>query len=138
MRASVVRIRRKNFIQFIHGIGHITRCFEYQGEIAPRIRRIRPDSQCHFISTQGLAEILRTAARTAAEALEIEGLARVDFLLDGKTGDWVLNEINTLPGFTDISMYPELWRLAGLPGKKLLTRLIELALERHGRRKYGA
>jgi D-alanine-D-alanine ligase len=78
-----------------------------------------------------LAETLRTAAWTAAEALEIEGLSRVDFLLDGQTGDWVLNEINTLPGFTDISMYPELWRLAGLPGKKLVTRLIELALERH-------
>jgi D-alanine-D-alanine ligase len=82
-----------------------------------------------------LAKTLRQAARTAAEALEVEGLARADFLLDDETGEWVLGELNTLPGYTNFSMYPVLWQHEGLPAKKLVTRLIELALERHARRK---
>ena len=58
-------------------------------------------------------------------------MGRVDFLLDRKTGKAYLNEINTLPGFTSISMYPKLWEASGLPYPQLLDRLIELALERH-------
>ena len=63
------------------------------------------------------------------------GLARVDFLMepDGKRRIY-LNEVNTLPGFTQISMYPKLWEATGIGYKDLITRLIELALERHGRR----
>lgn len=65
-------------------------------------------------------------------ALECEGMARVDFFL---TGDQrlLLNEINTIPGFTAISMYPKLWEISGLPYGQLIDRLIELALERHRR-----
>lgn len=70
-------------------------------------------------------------ARRAFEAVDCAGLGRVDFLLDSK-GKVFVNEINTLPGFTQISMYPKLWEHSGLPYGLLLDRLIELALERHG------
>jgi D-alanine-D-alanine ligase len=58
-------------------------------------------------------------------------MARVDFLLDPQTGEVFLNEINTIPGFTKISMYPKLWEASGLSFTSLIDRLIELALERH-------
>jgi D-alanine-D-alanine ligase len=57
-------------------------------------------------------------------------MARVDFLLDRKSGRLFVNEVNTIPGFTPISMYPKLWEASGLPYPRLLDRLIELALER--------
>ena len=58
-------------------------------------------------------------------------MARVDFLLDRQTGELYLNEVNTIPGFTSISMYPKLWEASGLPFSGLIDRLVELALERH-------
>ena len=58
------------------------------------------------------------------------GLARADFLLDRSDGQIYLNELNTIPGFTAISMYPKLWEASGLPYPQLIDRLIELALER--------
>ena len=58
-------------------------------------------------------------------------MGRVDFLLENSTGKLYINEINTIPGFTSISMYPKMWEHAGLAYPKLLDRLIELALERH-------
>lgn len=64
-------------------------------------------------------------------AVDGAGLARVDFLLDRQSGDLYLNEVNTLPGFTSISMYPKLWEASGLPLPELLNRLVDLALERH-------
>ncbi len=67
----------------------------------------------------------------AFRAIDGAGMARVDFLLDRKTGRFFVNEINTIPGFTPISMYPKLWEASGLPYSRLLDRLIELALERH-------
>ena len=69
----------------------------------------------------------------AYKAVDCAGMARVDFFLTGD-GEPILNEINTIPGFTHMSMYPRLWALAGLTYPKLLTRLIELGLERHGQR----
>jgi D-alanine-D-alanine ligase len=74
---------------------------------------------------------VREVAIRAFRAIDCAGLGRVDFLLDRKTGKAYLNEINTLPGFTSISMYPKLWEASGLPYPQLLDRLIELALERH-------
>jgi D-alanine-D-alanine ligase len=65
------------------------------------------------------------------QAIDGAGMARVDFLLDRKTGKVYLNEINTIPGFTSISMYPKLWEASGIPYSQLLDRLIELAFERH-------
>jgi len=67
----------------------------------------------------------------AYRAIDGAGMARVDFLLDKVTGDLYLNEINTIPGFTQISMYPKLWEASALPYSELLDRLIELALMRH-------
>lgn len=76
-----------------------------------------------------LADRLRELAVRAFEAIGGVGLARVDFLVEGE-GIYV-NEINTLPGFTSISMYPRLWELSGVPLPKLVDRLVQIALERH-------
>lgn len=81
-----------------------------------------------------LEEIRRTAVQ-AYKALQCEGMARVDFLLESTTGKLYINEVNTIPGFTSISMYPKMWEHAGLPYPKLLDRLIELAIERHEAKK---
>ena len=74
---------------------------------------------------------IREMAVAAFKACDLSGLARVDFLMepDGKRRIY-LNEVNTMPGFTQISMYPKLWEATGLSYKELITRLIELALER--------
>ena len=74
---------------------------------------------------------IRRMSVAAFRALDLSGLARVDFFLDRDTGEVYLNEVNTLPGFTAISMYPKLWEASGLPYPQLIDRLIELALERH-------
>jgi D-alanine-D-alanine ligase len=58
-------------------------------------------------------------------------MARVDYFYEDGTGAVYLNEINTIPGFTPISMYPKLWEASGIPYSKLIDRLIELAMERH-------
>lgn len=82
----------------------------------------------------GLAEAIRSTAIRAYRTLEAEGMARVDFLVDRETGQFYVNELNSLPGFTSGSMYPKLWEASGLPFSALLDRLIALALERHDRR----
>jgi D-alanine-D-alanine ligase len=69
------------------------------------------------------------------QAVCCEGMARVDFFLDSETGRFLINEINTIPGFTSISMYPKMWEASGLPYSRLIDRLIELALERHQARR---
>jgi len=78
---------------------------------------------------------IRTMALAAFKACECAGLARVDFLMEpdraGRPGRIYLNEINTMPGFTAISMYPKLWAASGLPYAKLIDKLIALARERH-------
>ncbi len=74
-------------------------------------------------------------ARDTFNLLECEGMARVDLFVDKKTGELIFNEINTIPGFTSISMYPKLWAASGIEYSKLLTMLIELALARHERNK---
>jgi D-alanine-D-alanine ligase len=78
-----------------------------------------------------LAERVRRLAVQAYQAIDGAGLGRVDLLLDDTTRALYLNEINTIPGFTTISMYPKLWAASGLPYPALLDRLIDLALERH-------
>ena len=77
------------------------------------------------------AEELRAMAIRAFKALDCAGMARVDFFLERGTGRLLLNELNTIPGFTPISQYPKMWEASGLPFKELVERLIELALERH-------
>jgi D-alanine-D-alanine ligase len=76
-------------------------------------------------------EAIREMAVKAFLALDLSGLARVDFFLDKDTGTVYLNEVNTMPGFTQISMYPKLWEASGIPYPELLDRLIELGLERY-------
>jgi D-alanine-D-alanine ligase len=75
---------------------------------------------------------IREMAVAAFRACDLAGLARVDFLMEpeGKRRIY-LNEVNTMPGFTRISMYPKMWEATGISYKELITRLIELALERH-------
>ena len=84
--------------------------------------------------SEAQSEAVRDLAVRAFQVLEVEGLARVDFFLDRVSGALVLNEVNTLPGFTPISMYPKLWEASGLPFPRLVDRLIALALERHEQR----
>ena len=71
----------------------------------------------------------------AFQAVDCEGLARVDFLMEPKSGKIFVNEINTMPGFTSISMYPKLWAATGIPYPELIDRLIQLGLERHAEKK---
>ncbi len=78
-----------------------------------------------------LAERIRTLAVEAFRTLDCEGMARVDFLLSRSDGTLYINEINTIPGFTSISMYPKLFAAVGIPYSELLDRLISLAERRH-------
>jgi D-alanine-D-alanine ligase len=80
----------------------------------------------------GTTAELQRVARTAYSAMDAAGMARVDFFLERGTGRLLLNEINTIPGFTSTSVYPKLWSASGLPYEQLLDRLVQLALERHG------
>ena len=80
------------------------------------------------------SERLRRMALQAFRVLEGQGLARVDFLCERPSGEVFINELNSLPGFTESSMFPRLWEASGLSYPALLDRLIELALERHDRR----
>jgi len=77
------------------------------------------------------AEAIVQLAVQAYRAVDCAGMARVDFLLDRDTGRVYMNELNTLPGFTPISMYPKLWEASGITYSELIDRLIQLALERH-------
>lgn len=114
------------------------------GEIAPNAEFY--DYKAKYLDPEGarlmipadLSEAAREEVRrlslAAFAALDGYGMARVDFLLDKKTGTLYFNEINTIPGFTPVSMYPMLWKESGLPTPKLVDRLVELALRRHQRR----
>ena len=77
----------------------------------------------------GKGSSARTSVR-AFKALDCSGLSRVDFFVHKETNDIFINEINTLPGFTDISMYPILWKEAGISYAELIEKLIDLAIER--------
>ncbi len=77
------------------------------------------------------SEEVRQLAVAAYKAVDCAGMARVDFLLARDSGILYLNEVNTIPGFTTISMYSKMWDASGLPYPVLLDRLIALALERH-------
>ncbi len=87
------------------------------------------------------ADVQREIQRQAVEAfvaLDLSGLARADFFLDLDTGEVLLNEVNTMPGFTSISMYPRLWEATGVTLPELVERLLQLALERAQDRKASA
>jgi D-alanine-D-alanine ligase len=77
---------------------------------------------------------LQKLAVEAFHAIDCAGMARVDFFMDRASGAFYVNEINTIPGFTSISMYPKMWEASGLPLSGLLDELIALALDRHQKR----
>jgi D-alanine-D-alanine ligase len=77
-----------------------------------------------------VAEEIRRLAVRAYQAIDCAGMARVDFFLEKATGKIYLNELNTIPGFTSISMYPKLWEASGLSYAQLVDHLVKLALER--------
>ena len=83
----------------------------------------------------GVAARIRALSLATFSTLELAGLARVDFFLDRKSNELYVNEVNTIPGFTAISMYPKMWEASGVPGKQLVTRLIDLAIERRKARR---
>ena len=90
-----------------------------------------------FIPAHITKKQIATMQKIALDAyliLQCSGLSRIDFLMDKRTGKFYLNELNTMPGFTSISMYPKLWAASGIPYKKLLDRLIALGMERYKER----
>jgi len=92
-----------------------------------------PNGASLHIPAELPAETVKKIQQLALHAfttLGCQGLARVDFLLSTK-GDIFVNEINTLPGFTEISMYPKLWEASGIPGHELMDKLVKLAVDRH-------
>jgi D-alanine-D-alanine ligase len=82
---------------------------------------------------EAVAEAQRIAVE-AYRALRVDGMARVDFFYEEHGRGWLVNELNTIPGFTPISMYPKLWEASGLPYADLVDELVRLAVERHDRR----
>jgi len=103
--------------------------FDLDAYLAARRRAV--DLALERYLPPAVAEEVRRLAVAAFMALNGSGMARVDFFVDRKSGSVALNEVNTLPGFTPISMYPKLWEASGLAYPRLLDRLIDLALERH-------
>jgi D-alanine-D-alanine ligase len=81
--------------------------------------------------TKSEVKKVQAMAVTAFRALELSGMARVDFFIEKRGGNIFLNEVNTIPGFTSISMYPKLWEANGIPFRELISKLIDLALEQH-------
>ncbi|MFZ3158276.1 MAG: D-alanine--D-alanine ligase family protein [Smithella sp.] len=122
-------------------LGNETPAASILGEIIPHhefysyeAKYLDPEGAALKIPAQvkaSLANKIRETALDGYMALGCSSMARVDFFLDKKTGKFYLNEINTLPGFTSISMYPKLWEATGLKYSDLLNKLIELALDRH-------
>ena len=99
---------------------------KYAADSAARLLIPAPLSDECAGAVRATARCARSASSSAA------GMARVDFFLEnGDRSALYINELNTIPGFTSISMYPKLWEASGLTGPALVTRLIELALERH-------
>jgi D-alanine-D-alanine ligase len=109
------------------------------GEIRPTAEFYSYEAKYHDDSSEllipapisdQLVKLTQDYALRAYQAIDCAGMARVDFLLDKDTGEIFLNEVNTIPGFTPISMYPKLWEASGLTYKELIDELIRLALER--------
>ena len=88
--------------------------------------------------TPAQSEAFREMAVRAFQSLDGAGLARVDFLMNRESGQIYLNEMNTMPGFTAISMYPKLWQASGISYSDLIDRLIDLALERHAEKQQSS
>ena len=121
-------------------LGNDTPCASVIGEIIPH--REFYDYQAKYTDglsdlcipaeiEPALADTMRQMALTAFQAVDAAGLARVDFFVERTSNTPYVNEINTMPGFTTVSMYPKLWEASGMSYTELLDRLIQLAIERH-------
>jgi D-alanine-D-alanine ligase len=114
--------------------GEVIPCNEFYDYDAKYI-----DDESELIIPADLPDVLTQQVRRLAVeaflAVDCAGMARVDFLVDRKTMHVYVNELNTIPGFTSISMYPKLWEASGLPYPELIDRLIDLAIERHEEKK---
>jgi D-alanine-D-alanine ligase len=115
-------------------VGEIVPCAEFYDYSAKYLDEGSQPVIPARISKKQMKEVQGMAVR-AFQAVDCSGLARVDFLMDPKNGKVFLNEINTMPGFTSISMYPKLWAASGLEFSDLIDRLVELALQRHAEKK---
>ena len=120
------------------GPKELPRYLRKAGQLAGQLRRMAYDMRAksgidEVLRSEGIgtdiAEIRRLAIETY-KAVNCEVMARVDFLMESSTGQIYVNEINTIPGFTSISMYPKMWEYAGVPYSQLLDRLIGYALDR--------
>lgn len=111
-------------------VGEVEPCNEFYDYEA---KYVKGDSKLTIPAAlpKAVSEKIRKAASVAFKALDCEGMARVDFFLERGTNALYINEINTIPGFTSISMYPKMFAAAGVPYPALIDRLIELALDRH-------
>ncbi len=105
--------------------------YDYEAKYLLDTTRIELPAKLDAVQTA----TMRKLAVDAVRALDCEGMSRVDFLYETATGHFYVNEVNTLPGFTSISMYPKMWEHSGISYADLLDRLIELAMQRHARRK---
>ncbi len=108
--------------------GAVTRVLRLRGEVH-RQRIAHRDSRRADATSR--REEVRRQAIAAFQAIDGAGLARVDFLMTRSTGELFVNEINTIPGFTTISMFAKLWAASGVDYPALVDRLIALAIERH-------
>jgi D-alanine-D-alanine ligase len=114
------------------------------GEICPRAdfysyeAKYVDDNGATLLIPAPLTDVETAAVQALAvrvfQLLDCAGMARVDFFLERGTGQWFVNELNSIPGFTTISMYPKLWEASGLSYRELISRLIDLGLERHAQR----
>ncbi|MBF0409092.1 MAG: D-alanine--D-alanine ligase [Candidatus Riflebacteria bacterium] len=110
--------------------GEITPCNEFYDYNAKYIDNKSELSIPAKMSDEQIEKTKELAVK-AFRAIDGAGMARVDFFLERKTGRLLINELNTIPGFTNISMYPKLWEASGISYPELVNRLIDLALERH-------
>ncbi|NLG27569.1 MAG: D-alanine--D-alanine ligase, partial [Chloroflexi bacterium] len=111
-------------------VGEVVPCNEFYDYSA---KYVETGSTLHIpaeLSDETARQVRELAVR-AFVALDCAGMARADFFVCRDTGQVYINELNTIPGFTSISMYPKLWAASGIPYPELIDRLIELALERH-------
>ena len=124
-------------------LGNVTPQASLPGEITPG--SVFYDYQAKYLNDKAQLLIpaplkpvqvkqIQELAIRSFQVTECQGMARVDFFLERSTGEIYINEINTIPGFTSISMYPKLWEASGISYSELIDRLIELAIERHQQR----
>jgi D-alanine-D-alanine ligase len=105
--------------------------YDYEAKYADAATRLIVPAD---LSSEQVRAVQDLAVR-AFQAIDCSGMARVDLFLDKRDGRLLLNEINTIPGFTSVSMYPKMWQASGISYTQLIDRLIQLALERHGDKK---